>query len=359
MCDLVRAETAGSGISVASACRALSLSRATFYRKKDINPVASDASRAPRLCQHDLSRLCRVPGRTLAAPERARVLAELHSDRFMDLAAPQVWATLLDEGVYLCSLSTMYRLLRMQGEVMERRKVRSATPAKRPELLATGPNEVWSWDITKLKGPRKWSYFYLYVIIDVFSRCVVGWCIAEHERAQIAEAMIQDALLRQNIPAGTLTLHADRGSAMTSTTVSELLIDLGVTRSHSRPHTSNDNPFSESHFKTMKYRPEVPDRFESADQARVLFRTLFCWYNEEHRHSALALLSPATVHAGKGEEAIRARAKVLDAAYAAHPERFVKRPPRPDALPDSVWINPPVLADPSRDGSASRAAEEG
>ena len=341
------AETARSGISIASACQALSLSRATFYRGQSVAEAVTISGLRP----------CRVPGRGLSVIEQERVLKELHSERFMDLAPPQIYANLLDEGEYLCSIATMYRLLRKRGEVLERRRLRSHTPAKRPELLATGPNQVWSWDITKLKGPRKWSYYYLYVIIDVFSRCVVGWCIAERENALIAEALIQETLLRENIQPGTLTIHADRGSAMTSTTVAELLIDLGVIKSHSRPHTSNDNPFSESHFKTMKYRPQVPDRFGSVEEARTLFRELFCWYNHEHRHSGLALLSPATVHAGKGPEVIRARAAVLTAAYAAHPERFVNQPPQPEPLPTEVWINPPVkLVEPSRDGSGDAHA---
>lgn len=301
--------------------------------------------------------LCRVPGRGLSLLEQERALEALHSQRFMDKAPPQVYATLLDEQTYLCSISTMYRLLRKRGEVVERRRLRSHKPARRPELLATGANQVWSWDITKLKGPRKWSYFYLYVLLDVFSRYVVGWCIAERENAQIAEALIQETLLRQNIQPGELTLHADRGSAMTSTTVAELLIDLGVIKSHSRPHTSNDNPFSESHFKTMKYRPEVPERFESVEQARELFRELFCWYNNQHRHSGLALLTPATVHAGKAEEVLGVRAAVLDAAYRAHPQRFVNQPPQPEALRKEVWINPPSKpVEPSRDGSGDADA---
>ena len=335
-------ERARTGISIAAACNVLCLSRATFYR----------GSRGTARCETAALRPCRVPGRGLSVIEQERIICELHSDCFMDLAPPQVYATLLDEGSYLCSISTMYRLLRQRGEVVERRLQRAHTPAARPELLATGPNQVWSWDITKLKGPRKWSYYYLYVILDVFSRYVVGWCIAERENAQIAEAMIQEALLRENIQPGALTIHADRGSAMTSTTVAELLIDLGVIKSHSRPHTSNDNPFSESHFKTMKYRPQVPERFESVEQARVLFRELFCWYNHEHRHSGLALLTPATVHAGNGPQAVRARATILDAAYKAHPQRFVNQPPQPEALPKEVWINPPTKpAEPSREGS--------
>jgi putative transposase len=340
-------ETARSGISVAAACEALSLSRSTLYRSRRADPVVPVST----------PRSCRVPDRGLSTLEQERALAELHSKRFMDLAPPQVYATLLDEGSYLCSISTLYRLLRKGGEVVERRRLRSHTPAKRPELLATGPNQVWSWDITKLKGPRKWSYYFLYAIIDVFSRCVVGWCIAERENALIAEAMIQETLLRENIQPGALTIHADRGSAMTSTTVAELLIDLGVTKSHSRPHTSNDNPFSESHFKTMKYRPQVPDRFGSVEEARSLFRELFFWYNNQHRHSGLALFAPAMIHAGKGLELTRARAAVLDAAYASHPQRFVNQAPKPEELPAEVWINAPMKpAEPSRDGSGDRYA---
>jgi putative transposase len=254
----------------------------------------------------------------------------------------------------------MYRLLHARSEVVERRRLSKHAPAQRPELLATGPNQVWSWDITKLKGPRKCSYYYLYIILDVFSRYVVGWCIAEKENAEIAEALIEESLAREGIPefpAGTLTLHADRGSAMTSTTVAQLLIDLGVTRSHSRPHTSNDNPFSEAHFKTLKYRPQMPERFGSVEEARVLFRTLIPWYNHEHRHSGLALLSPATVHHGKAEAVTCARGTVLGRAYAAHPERFVRRAPKPPLPPTDVWINRPIAravpgaAESSRDGS--------
>lgn len=281
-----------------------------------------------------------------------RVLAELHSDRFIDKAPPQVYAKLLDEGTYLCSVSTMYRLLKKQGETTERRKLRSHPPAKRPELLAAGANQVWSWDITKLKGPRKWSYFYLYVVLDIFSRYVVGWCIAERENAKLAEALIQETLCRQKIEPGVLTIHADRGSAMTSITVAELLVDMGVLKSHSRPHTSNDNPFSESQFKTMKYRPEVPDRFESAEQARILFRDLFQWYNHEHYHSGIAHLTPGMVHSGQGEAVTLQRAAVLNVAYEAHPERFVNAPPCPEPVPSEVWINPPLKsAEPSRDVS--------
>jgi putative transposase len=347
--DLVAvAEVARPSVGIVAACQALSLPRATFYRRNG----------SPRARSAVALTSCRVPGRGLSPQEEEQVLAELHSDRFVDLAPPQVYSTLLDEGKYLCSISTMYRLLRERDEVVERRRLRKHAPAQRPELLAMGPNQVWSWDITKLKGPRKWSYYYLYVIIDVFSRYVVGWCIAEKENASIAEALIQETLLREQIQPGALTIHADRGSAMTSTTVAQLLIDLGVVKSHSRPHTSNDNPYSESHFKTLKYRPQMPERFGCVEEARILFRLLISWYNHEHRHSGLGLLSPATVHAGRAAAATSARAMVLDQAYAAHPQRFVRQPPRPPLLPAAVWINRPIPPpnEPSRDASGGFVA---
>lgn len=336
-----------SGLGTLAACHAVALPRATFYRRQKPRQIAKPPASAP----------CRVPGRALSLEEQQCVIAELHSERFVDKAPPQVYAILLDGGDYLCSISTMYRLLRKCGEAVERRRLRTHAPATRPELLATGPNQVWSWDITKLKAPQKWSYYFLYVIIDVFSRCVVGWSIAERENALIAEALIQNALFREGVKPGTLTIHADRGSAMTSATVADLLIDLGVAKSHSRPHTSNDNPFSESHFKTMKYRPQMPARFGSVQEARDLFRELFHWYNNDHRHSALALLSPATVHSGRAQEVTRGRARVLDHAFASHPARFLNQPPRPIRLPEAVWINPPViLPEASRDVSGGSIA---
>ena len=344
---IAQVEAAKPRLSASAACRALGVAHTTYYRR----------ARAPQAGQIAHSGACRVPGRGLTQEEQQKVISELNSERFQDMAPPQVYSTLLDEGLYHCSISTMYRLLRKRGEVNERRKQRTHVPLQRPELLATGPNQVWSWDITKLKGPRKWTFFHLYVVIDVFSRCVVGWCICGKSNAKIAEALLQDAIARQQIKPHELTIHADNGGEMTSTTVAELLIDLGVVKSHSRPHTSNDNPFSESHFKTMKYRPQVPNRFRSVEEARALFGELFCWYNHEHRHSGLALLSPATVHAGKGPEVIRARSSVLAAAYVAHPERFVNQPPQPQALPSEVWINPPAKpADASRDGSGGADA---
>jgi len=339
---IAQIESAKPFIGISAACLALDVPHTTYYRRT--KPVESAPARPEQKC--------RVPGRGLTQEEQDRVVAALNSDRFVDMAPPQVYSTLLDEGVFHCSISTMYRLLRKRGEINERRKLRRHRPAARPELLATGPNQVWSWDITKLKGPRRWTYYYLYVVIDVFSRCVVGWCICAKSSAKIAEALLQDAIARERIAPGQLTIHADNGGEMVSITVAELLTDMGVIKSHSRPHTSNDNPFSESHFKTMKYRPEVPDRFESVEQAREIFRKLFHWYNNKHRHSGLALMTPASVHAGEAAQITQARAEVLTAAFNAHPGRFVNKAPKPLAPPTEVWINPPFTgSEPSRDGS--------
>lgn len=313
-------------VGTQAACRALGVSRATVYRRRQ--PCRSHAPR-PR------------PTRSLTESERDVVLAELHHPRFMDLAPAEVYATLLDEGRYLCSRRTMYRILAAAQEVRERRnQLRHVAPT--PELLATRPNEVWSWDITKLLGPAKWTYYYLYVILDIFSRYVVGWMVAHRESAILAERLIAATCMKQEIRPDQLTLHADRGSSMTSKPVALLLADLGITRTHSRPHVSNDNPFSEAQFKTLKYRPEFPDRFGSIEQARVFCHPFFTWYNTAHRHSGIGLLTPAMVHYGHAETVCSQRAAVLARAYAAHPERFVRRPPQPPALPTAVWINPPA-----------------
>ena len=265
----------------------------------------------------------------------------MHSDRFADLAPAEVWATLLDEGVYLGSESTFYRLLRRAGEVRERRR-QATHPAKvKPELIAGAPNEVWSWDITKLRGPAKWSYYYLYVILDIFSRYVVGWMVASRETGPLAEVLIRQTCAKQGIERAQLTIHADRGSSMTSKPVAFLLADLGVTQSHSRPHVSNDNPFSEAQFKTLKYRPDFPGRFGSIEDARQHCQAFFPWYNEEHRHTGLGLHTPADVHYGLAEAIRDKRAGVLNAAYTAHPERFVRKPPKPPQIPETSWINRP------------------
>jgi putative transposase len=320
-------------VAAAVACRALALSRATFYRRR--RGPSSPRRREVRP----------PPPRALRPEERAQVLALLHSERFVDRAPVQVAATLLDEGQYLCSPRTMYRLLQAQGEVRERRDRLVHPVYQRPELVATAPNQVWSWDLTKLRGPGKWEYFHLYVLLDLFSRYVVGWMLAQQESGALARRLIAETCERQGIASGQLTLHADRGSAPASKTVAQLLADLGVERSHSRPHVSNDNPFSESHFATVKGHPEFPDRFASFEHAHGFCRGFFPWYNTEHRHSGLAWLTPEVVHTGRASAVLEARADVLRAAYAAHPERFVQRPPKPRPLPEAVWINPPARND--------------
>ena len=269
------------------------------------------------------------------------MLEQLHTPRFVDLAPGEVYATLLDEGTYLCSERTMYRLLAQHAEVRERRAQLRHPGYTAPELLATRPNELGSWDITKLLGPAKWTYFYLYVMLDVFSRYVVGWMVAHRESAPLAEQFIHETCARQEIARAQLTIHADRGTAMTSKSVAFLLADLGVTKTHSRPHVSNDNPFSEAQFKTLKYRPAFPERFGSIQDARAHGHVFFPWYNTEHHHRGLGLLTPADVHFGRVAQRRAARATVLATAYAAHPERFVAGLPQPAACPTQVWINPP------------------
>ena len=308
-------------------CRALGVARATLHRRR--TPAAMRPPR-PR------------PFRGLASEEETAVLAALHAERFADRAPAAVVATLLDEGTFLCSVRTMYRLLAKHGEVRERRDQLRHPAYAAPELLATAPNQVWTWDITKLRGPVKWTYFYLYVLIDIFSRYVVGWMVAPQESAALAKKLIEQSCAKHGIAPGDLTVHADRGSSMTSRPVALLLADLGVVKSHSRPHVSNDNPFSESHFKTLKYMPGFPDRFGSIEDARAFCVAFFAWYATEHRHSGIAMLTPQDVHYGRAPQMLAARGAVLDAAYAAHPERFVRRPPRPAALPAAVWINPPT-----------------
>ena len=317
------------GVGIASVCRALAVPRASAYRswaREKTLPSPVPRPRPPRALSHD---------------ERRQILNALHSERFVDQPPHEVYATLLDEGLYVCSVRTMYRILESAGEVRERRNQAEHPAYAKPELLATRPNELWSWDITKLLGPAKWTYFYLYVILDVFSRYVVGWMVAYQETAALANRLIHETCQKQEIAPTQLTLHADRGSSMKSNCVAMLLSDLGVTKTHSRPHVSNDNPFSESQFKTLKYRPEFPKRFGSLQDARAFCGEFFRWYNNDHHHSGIGLLTPETVHYGRAQQVIEARQRVLDTAHLRHPDRFVSKAPVAPALPEAVWINPP------------------
>lgn len=283
------------------------------------------------------------PPLALTLEERQVVSDVLHSDRFVDQAPYQAYATLLDEGVYHCSISTMYRILRAEhGDVKERRNQVNRPVYAKPELLATAPNTVWSWDITKLKGPVKWRYFHLYVIMDIFSRYVVGWMVAHREQKALATRLIHESCRKQNIQSQQLTLHADRGSSMKSKDVAFLLSDLGVTKTHSRPHVSNDNPYSEAAFKTLKYCPKFPDRFGSIHDARNFCRDFFDYYNKEHRHSGIALMTPEQVHYGLSDEIQSGRQATLNAAFQKHSNRFKGRQPKPEELSKAVWINKPV-----------------
>jgi putative transposase len=317
-------------VGTRAACAAVGRPRATHYRHHRHSPPP------PRP-----ARLRAPQPRALSQVERKQVLGVLHDPDHVDEAPATVYAKLLDAGVYLCSVPTMYRLLRAEGEVHERRRQATHPPAAKPELQATRPNAVWSWDISKLLGPAKWTWFYLYTIIDIYSRYVPGWLLARAERAALAERLLADTIAKQQVNRGQLTIHADRGASMASRPVAFLLADLGVTKSHSRPHCSNDNPYSEAQFKTLKYRPEFPDRFGCYEDALSFCRRFFCWYNDEHRHSGIGFHTPADVHHGRAEQVRAERAIVLEAAYAAHPERFVRKPPAPPELPTIAWINQP------------------
>lgn len=324
-----------AAVGVAEACHVLGVPRSSHYRARQ-TPKAAPLAPLERP----------TPPRSLSAEERAAVRDVLNSERFQDCAPREVYATLLDEEIYLCSWRTMYRILAATDEVRERREQLRRPTYTKPELLATRPRELWSWDITKLKGPAKWTYYYLYVILDVFSRYVVGWMISERETAELAEAFIAETCAKEGIEPDQLTLHADRGSAMISKSVAQLLADLGVTKTHSRPYVSNDNPYSESQFKTLKYRPDFPVQFGSLADARAWACPFFHWYNHDHHHSGIGLLTPATVHSGQAAERSAIRQQVLLAAYEAHPERFVRGTPRPPVLPTAVWINPPTVVEP-------------
>jgi putative transposase len=312
------------------ACGALVVPRSTFYRLRQPVPITTPMAR-PK------------PGspRALSEAEKTNVLNLLNSERFQDQTPREMYATLLEEGIYVCHWRSMYRILSAKQQVFERRAQRAHPVAIKPVLVASAPNQLWSWDITRLLGPHKRTFYYLYVILDVYSRYVVGWLLAECESEDLAKELVMQTCTKQNIPLGQLTLHADRGSPMISKTITMLLTDLGVTKSHSRPHVSNDNPYSEAQFKTMKYRPDYPEFFGSAADARTWAHPFFQWYNHDHHHSALGLLTPAAVHYGQAPAVLQQRQQVLQQAYAAHPERFVKGQPVVAGLPPEVWINRP------------------
>jgi putative transposase len=330
-------------LGVAPVCQALAVPRATYYRWRNPTERTSAVRRVPR---------------ALPPAERERVLAVLRDDRFADQPPAEVYATLLDEGKYVCSIRTMYRVLREQDEVRERRRQLQHPRYAAPELLATGPNQLWSWDITKLRGPVKWTYFYLYVILDVFSRYVVGWMAALQDSATLAQRLIQQTCERQGVAQGQLTIHADRGSAMIAKSVALLLADLGVSKTHSRPHVSNDNPYSESQFKTLKYHPDFPERFGSLQDARSFLLDFFQWYNTMHHHSGLGWLTPWDVHYGHAELRLAERRLVLRQAFESTPERFVRGVPPPPALPAAVWINKPRAQEGSNEEFDTKVSPE-
>jgi putative transposase len=321
-------QEAGSEVGTAPLCEALGVPRASFYRWRNAD---AGQPRAPRP----------TPPRALSAPERQQVKEVLHSPRFVDQPPAEADATLLDERRYLCSIRTMYRVLAEDDEVRERRDQLRHPRYVRPELCASAPNQVWSWDITKLLGPAKWTHYYLYVILDLFSRYTMGWMAAQRESAALAERLIRESCHKQAISPQQLIIHSDRGPSMSSQSVARLLADLGVSKSHSRPHVSDDNPYSETQFKTLKYRPNFPARFDSLEHAQAFCRDFFGWYNDQHRHWGIGLLTPQTVHYGHAEDALRARQEVLLEAYQAHPKRFVRGAPTPPQLPERVWINRP------------------
>ncbi len=318
-------------VGVRDACDTLGVSRATWYRRQaSAKPSPKPRSTPPR----------RIPDDT-----RQAVLDVLCSDRFVDRAPAEVFATLLDEGTFLCSERTMYRILAEHAPVRERRNQLRHPKHAKPELVASAPNQVWSWDVTKLHGPEKWTYYYLYVLLDIYSRYVVGWMLAEKENANLAGQLIAETCAKHEIEPNTLVLHSDRGSPQTAKCTAQLLADLGVTRSLSRPHVSDDNPYSEAQFKTVKYHPTYPGRFTGYHGALTYCRELFPWYNKEHRHGGIAMLTPETVHYGRAGQALAARQRALDLAYQQHPERFVRGRPVVQQLPEAVWINKPVEAE--------------
>lgn len=315
-----------SGLGITPACVAIEVPRASYYRHLQRPKVKSPRPK---------------PARALSEGERQEVLDVLHSPPFMDKAPAEVVATLLDEGRYLCSTRSMYRILDANDEVRERRNQLRHPTYTKPRLLATDPNQVWSWDITKLRGPVKWTFYYLYVILDIYSRYVVGWMVATKEAACLAKRLIQETCEKQEIEPDQLVIHSDRGSAMTAKTTAQLLGNLGITKSHSRPHVSNDNPYSESQFKTLKYSADFPGSFGSIEDSRRFLSGFFGWYNDEHRHSGIGMMTPKSVHYGFADKIRKQRQLVLDQAFQDHPERFINGVPTPPPIPDNVWINDP------------------
>ena len=325
-------------VGVRASCEALGIPRATWYRHSQ-PPVQTVKQPRPK------------PPRALTEDERETVVQTLCSPPFVDRAPAEVVASLLDQGIYLCSERTMYRILAELAPVRERRNQLRHPAYDKPELVANGPNEVWSWDITKLRGPKEWTWYYLYVLLDIFSRYVVGWMVADRENTALATRLIEESCVKHDIVPDQLVLHSDRGSPMTSKGTAQLLADLGVTRSLSRPHVSDDNPFSEAQFKTLKYHPSFPSRFGSIEDSRTFCRGFFNWYNTEHRHRGIAMMTPEDVHYGRASQVQEQRRLVLEAACAAHPERFVRGVPAPETLPKAVWINPPAGGEASEGGA--------
>lgn len=313
-------------VGVVAACAALCMSRSRYYRARKPKPEPAPRPR---------------PVRALSDEERAKVLATLDSDEFMDKAPAQIFAKLLEDGTYLCAIRTMYRILAANDQVRERRAQRQHPAYSKPQLVATAPNQVWTWDITKLPGPTKGTYFALYVILDLYSRYIVGWQVARRESAAVYQELVTACCKDQGVVPEQLTIHSDRGSPMTAKSTALLYVDLGIAKSHSRPYTSNDNPYSEANFRTMKYRPDMPEQLGSLEHARQVVRALVAWYNDEHYHVGLSLLHPADVHYGRAHDIVAARQRVLDVAHAAHPERFVRGRPTQKAPPPAAWINPP------------------
>ncbi len=325
-------------VGIDRAARAFGVSPRTFRHRRQ----ATEGRARPRPSRATGEARARHPAR-IPDDERQQIRDLLCSERFRDLAPAQVYAALLDDGIYLCSIRQMYRILHEADLVHERRPGHRRRNHATPVVSATAPNQVWTWDISRLAGPAIRSWFYLYIVIDIFSRSIVAWSVDSVESDKVARRMIRAACKRHDIDPNRLTLHSDRGAQMTSTTMAELLEELGVTRSLSRPRVSNDNPYSESNFKTAKYRPEYPKRFASVAEARTWARKFVHWYNHDHYHSAIGLLHPAEVHAGNGAAIRAARQTVLDAAYATHPERFFHKAPTAPDIPVAAWINKPTV----------------